>query len=157
MSLYSIRCFLLQPEEIFLHRFQSLARGQFVPLCDVIMGRMASQITSLSIVYSIVHSGANQRKHQSPASLAFVRGIHPAQIASNAENVSIWLRNHAVFLHDDYNDVPRSKLVNRKCPRWLVAMMTSRPSSVLVKSRFQPGTSKYIHIFHHLSTLIRLR
>ena len=36
---------------------------------------MASQITSFKIVYS-VHSGAYQRKHQSPASLAFVRGIH---------------------------------------------------------------------------------
>ena len=45
-------------------------------LCDVIMGTMASQITSLTIVYPIVHSGADQRKHQSSASLAFVRGIH---------------------------------------------------------------------------------
>ena len=43
---------------------------------DVIMGAMASQITSLMIVYSSVHSGADQRKHQSSASLAFVRGIH---------------------------------------------------------------------------------
>ena len=40
---------------------------------DVIMGTMASQITSLTIVYSTVRSGANQRKHQSSASLAFVR------------------------------------------------------------------------------------
>ena len=37
---------------------------------------MASKITSLTIVYSIVYSGANQRKHQSSLSLAFVRGIH---------------------------------------------------------------------------------
>ena len=42
----------------------------------VMMGVMASQITSLTIVYSTVSSGANQRKHQSSASLAFVRGIH---------------------------------------------------------------------------------
>ena len=40
------------------------------------MGGMASQITSLTIVYSTVYSGADQRKHQSSASLAFVRGIH---------------------------------------------------------------------------------
>ena len=40
---------------------------------DVIMSAVASQITSLTIVYSIVHSGADQRKHQSSASLAFVR------------------------------------------------------------------------------------
>ena len=40
------------------------------------MSPMASQITSLTIVYSTVYSGADQRKHQSSASLAFVRGIH---------------------------------------------------------------------------------
>ena len=43
---------------------------------DVIMSAIASQITSPTIVYSIVYSGADQRKHQSSASLAFVRGIH---------------------------------------------------------------------------------
>ena len=43
---------------------------------DVIMGAMASQITSLTIVYSIVYSDANLRKHQSSASLAFMWGIH---------------------------------------------------------------------------------
>ena len=37
---------------------------------------MASQITSLTIVYSTLYSGADQRKHQSSASLAFVLGIH---------------------------------------------------------------------------------
>ena len=42
---------------------------------DVIMNVMVSQITRLTIVYSIVYSGAGQRKHQSSASLAFVRGI----------------------------------------------------------------------------------
>ena len=45
---------------------------------DVIMGAIASQITSLTIVYSTVYSDADQRKHQSSASLAFVRGIHRA-------------------------------------------------------------------------------
>ena len=43
---------------------------------DVIMSAMATQITSLTIVNSIVYSGADQRKHQCFASLAFVRGIH---------------------------------------------------------------------------------
>ena len=43
---------------------------------DVTMRAMASQITGFSIVYSTVGSGADQRKHQSSASLAFVRGIH---------------------------------------------------------------------------------
>ena len=40
------------------------------------MGTMPSQITNLTIVYSTVYSGIDQRKHQSPAPLAFVRGIH---------------------------------------------------------------------------------
>ena len=44
--------------------------------CDVIMGAMASQITSLTVVYSTVYSGTDQRKYQSSPSLAFVRGIH---------------------------------------------------------------------------------
>ena len=42
---------------------------------DVIMSTMASQITSLIIVYSSVYSGVDQRKHQSSASVASVRGI----------------------------------------------------------------------------------
>ena len=44
--------------------------------CDVIMSTIASQITSLPIVYSTVYSGTDQRKHQSSASLAFVWGNH---------------------------------------------------------------------------------
>ena len=43
---------------------------------DVIMSVMVSQLTGVSIVYSTVYSQADQRKHQSPASLAFVRRIH---------------------------------------------------------------------------------
>ena len=43
---------------------------------DVIISAMASQITSSRIVYSTVYSGTDQRKHQSSASLAFVRWIH---------------------------------------------------------------------------------
>ena len=50
--------------------------GECYHYCDVIMGAVAPQITSLMIVYSTVYSDANQRKHQSSASLAFVRGIH---------------------------------------------------------------------------------
>ena len=49
---------------------------------DVIVGSIASQITSLTIVYSSVYSGTDQRKHQSSASLAFVRGIHRRPVNS---------------------------------------------------------------------------
>ena len=37
---------------------------------------LASQITSFKFVYSTVYSGADQWKHRSSASLAFVQGIH---------------------------------------------------------------------------------
>ena len=43
---------------------------------DVIMSVMASQNTGVLIVSSTVCSSADERKHQSSASLAFVRGIH---------------------------------------------------------------------------------
>ena len=43
---------------------------------DVIITTIASQITSLTVVYSTVYSDADQRKLQSSASLAFVGGIH---------------------------------------------------------------------------------
>ena len=46
------------------------------------MGAMSSQITSLTIVYSTVYSGADQSKHQSSASLAFVWGIHQEPVNS---------------------------------------------------------------------------
>ena len=43
---------------------------------DVILGTMASHITSLMIVNTTIYPGADQRKHQSSASLALVWGIH---------------------------------------------------------------------------------
>ena len=49
---------------------------------DIIMSTMASQITSPTIVYSTVYSDPDQRKHQSSASLAFVRGIHRGPVNS---------------------------------------------------------------------------
>ena len=67
---------------------------------DVIMSSMASQITGLTIVYSTVYSRADQRKHQSSASLAFVRGIHrwpvnsPHKWPVTRKMFSIWWRHH---------------------------------------------------------------
>ena len=64
---------------------------------DVIIGAMASQITSLTIVYSTVYSDADQRKHQSSASLAFVRGIHRWPVNS----LHKWPVTRNVFPFDD--------------------------------------------------------
>ena len=60
------------------------------------MGVMASQITGASIICWTICSGADQKKHQSAVSMAFVRefravtGEFSSQRASNAENVFIW-------------------------------------------------------------------
>ena len=85
---------------------------------DVIMGMIASQITSLTIVYSTVDSGADQRKHQRPASLAFVRGIHREPVNSphkwpvTRKNVSFWWR------HYGFAELIKYKLTNiiTSCP-----------------------------------------
>ena len=64
---------------------------------DVIMGTIASQITSLTIVYSTVYSDANQRKHQNSASLAFVLGIHRWPVNSPHK----WPVTRKMFPFDD--------------------------------------------------------
>ena len=64
---------------------------------DVRMGAIASQITSLTIVYSIVYSDSDQRKHQSSASLAFVRGIHRGPVNSPHK----WPVTRKMFPFDD--------------------------------------------------------
>ena len=69
----------------------------FVHYNDVIMGAIASQITSLATVYSIVYSDADQRKHQSSASLAFVRGIHRGPVSSPHK----WPVTRKMFAFDD--------------------------------------------------------
>ena len=64
---------------------------------DVIMGAIASQTTSLTIVYSTVYSDGDQRKYQSSASLAFVRGIHRGPVNSPHK----WPVTRKMFPFDD--------------------------------------------------------
>ena len=64
---------------------------------DVIMGAIASQITSLTSVHSTRYSDADQRKHQSPASLAFVRGINRGPVNSPHK----WPVTRKMFPFDD--------------------------------------------------------
>ena len=64
---------------------------------DVLMGAIASQITSLAIVYSTVYSDADQRKFQSSASLAFVWGIHRGPVNSPHK----WPVTRKMFPFDD--------------------------------------------------------
>ena len=63
------------------------------------MGVSASQITCLSIVYATVCSGADQRKHQSSAWLAFVRGIHHLMTSSWVADVTCAARFNSISTH----------------------------------------------------------
>ena len=69
----------------------------FIHYSDFIMTTIASQITSLMIVYSTVYSGADQSKHQSSASLAFVWGIHRGPVNSPHK----WPVTRKMFPFDD--------------------------------------------------------
>ena len=72
------------------------------------MGKIASQTTSLTIVYSTVYSDEDQRKHQSSASLAFVRGIHRGPV--NSPHKCPVTRK--MFLFDDVIMNCRQKIVD---------------------------------------------
>ena len=75
----------------------STGRHNVIHYGDVIMSMIASQITSLTIVYSTVYSDADQRKHQSSASLAFVLGIHRGPVNSPHK----WPVTRKMFPFDD--------------------------------------------------------
>ena len=66
---------------------------------DVIMGAMASQFNSLTIIYLTVNSGTDEKTSKLRvtglcAGYSPLTGEIPAQMANNAENVSIWWRHH---------------------------------------------------------------
>ena len=103
------------------------------------MSETASQIMGPTIVYSILRSGADQRKHQSSASLAFVRGIHrwpgnsPPQMVSNAESVSNWWRHHGkgsrhfhLILMNVHHDVTKNKSNDIRKKIWKYMKTISR-------------------------------
>ena len=78
--------------------YMSVAKpGALTHYTDAIMGTIASQISSLTIVYSTVYTDADQRKHQSSASLAFVRGIHRRPVNSPHK----WPVTRKMFTFDD--------------------------------------------------------
>ena len=93
---------VLKPEYSGITRLMSWLDmpGFFMPsthYCDVTMATMASQITSLTIVYSTVYSDADQRKHQSSPSLAFVWRIHRWPVNSPHK----WPITRKIFPIDD--------------------------------------------------------
>ena len=116
---------------------------------DVIMGVMASQMTSLTCVYSTVYSSVNQRKHQSSASLAFVRGIHRGQVNSPHK----WPVTRKMFPFDDV--IMTWRACNDQCSRgtcnlidWCVFTLVL----LLDNTRMYPNQwlSRYIKKMHEL-------
>ena len=109
---------------IYLAIVKSTSGASFTSMhyCNVIMGTIVSQITSLTIVYSTVYSDADQRKHQSSASLAFVRGIHRGPVNSPHK----WPVTRKMFpfddvirfylrLEDEWGIVSRVFIFNSRC------------------------------------------
>ena len=100
-------------------RYRSYLRMCYsVHYCDVIMGAIASQVTSLTNVYSTVYSDAKKTSKLSVTGLCAGNspgaGEFPAEMASYAENVSIWWRHHVVVKGDylvQFDDNPG----NNKC------------------------------------------
>ena len=111
---------------------------------DVIMGTIASQITSLTIVYSTIYSDADQRKHQSSASLAFVRGIHREPVNS----VHKWPVTRRKFPLDDVIMLNVNEPTRSDGPQALSNRFYTKPdtksvyssSSMLVRSRYYTVT-----------------
>ena len=83
---------------------------------DVIMGAIASQITGLMIVYSIIYSDADQRKRQSSTSLAFVQGIHRWPVNSPHK----WPVTRKMFPFDDVI------MYGKQCHAMMLSWMNQR-------------------------------
>ena len=119
---------------------------------DVIMSTKASRITGVSIVYSTICSGANQRKHQSSASLAFVRGIHRWPMNSPHKGSVTWkmypfddviMQQACVWCCWPAKRVLRANAgVSNDCNH---AVSNHKQFDCLFKSLFRPATKKTDH------------
>ena len=110
-------------QDIFVDNGKILCASEFIlkHYSDAIMGTMASQVTSLTIVYSTVYSGADQRKYLSSASLAFVRGIHRGPVNSPRKCPV----TRKMFPLDDVN-MRCVNITNRNETQWRVNTLKQR-------------------------------
>ena len=112
-----------------------------ITLHDVIMGTMASHIASLTIVYTTVYSGADQRKHESSTSLAFVWGINRGPVNSPHK----WPVTRKVFPFDDV--IMRLKrLVQCQCwwAQLQLIMISENVEMVIMRLRRFPSRLQYL-------------
>ena len=127
---------------------------------DVIMCSIASQITSLTIVYSSFYSGADQRKTSKLrvtglcAGNSPETGEFPAQRASNAENVSIWWRHHAFERnsHSDWSSChyTSSNVINSLAPGRCVNDFKSVISQDMLWIKFISNPCFHVNATGHL-------
>ena len=127
---------------------------------DVTISTMASQVTSLTIVYSTVYSGADQRKLQSSASLAFVRGIHRWPVNSPHKGPvtrKMFSCDDVIIIWNEANDtlfpsgadqsillisrwpptMPPNKMLLRKMTLWKISRFSSLASILFDGSTFK--------------------
>ena len=90
MTILVLWTHMISPATVMSVSLWNSQHKSFSYYSDVIMGAIASQITSLMIVYSTVYSDEDQRKHQSSTSLAFVRGIHQWLVNSLHKGPVMW-------------------------------------------------------------------
>ena len=124
----------------------------FVHYGDVIMSAMWSQITRLNIVYSTVYSGADQRKHQSSASLAFVRGIHrwPLNSPHKGPGTRKMVPFDDVIMEDIHLLFIREFHLSSWWHRTLSALLTFCKGSLSISDRIYPRKG---HVMRSLDVL----
>ena len=119
----------------------------------VIMGGVASQTTSLAIVYSTVYTGMDQRKYKSSASLTFVQGIHRSPVnfphkGQWRENICIWWRHYVHWVPCMYD-----KLTTIRCP---LAVHCSKEFELSSSSLRPCGIAHRFHRFHYYNRFHKL-
>ena len=109
------------------------------------MGAMASQITRLAIVYSTVYSGANQRKHQGSASLAFVRGIHRWPVNS----LHKWPVARKMFPSDDVIIMHPHHIGVKLRPVFhkITSLSTHQQLLIILSKNIHENYSKFVKIY----------
>ena len=99
---------------------------------DIIMGTIASQITSLTIVNSTVYSGADQSKHQSSASATFVWGIHRGAVNSPHK----WPVTRKMFPFDDVIMMVYKILHWFMATKYAMESFPTNPTSQIISAYF---------------------
>ena len=138
-----------------IHSISTLARFEMnlMHYSDVIMSTVSSKITGVTIVYSTVCSGADQRKHQSYASLAFVRGIPPncrtppSLSANQIRKLKCGKANGEALDHGNYRGLKLTDQVMKLLERVLNSSNCQMLNMDEMQFTFVPGRSTTDAIF----------